>query len=342
MNKNQAEVATIEYLNTLIERHLIQILSQHELPFYQMMRYHLGWEPAPNQQASAIFIRRDRGIACLLACQAVYGNVEIAIPAACSVELVHNFSEIHDDVQNGHPKRDNRDAVWWIWGPAQAINAGDGMHALARLSMFQLEKHGISDSTTFKAMQMIDEAGLALCEGRFYDLESQEHMSTSVSSYIKMAAAKTGALYSYSMQLGALVASSNETVIKALGNCGTNLGIAIQIRNDLKELFQNESGGQMAGDEVLNKKKILPIVYALEIANAGQKRRLGEIYLKRILEPQDVIALRTALQEMEVSQFCEEQIVKYLRKAGSEINIDGISKEGKSNIEKFMSILASA
>ena len=342
MKKNQIKAATIEHLNTLIEKHLTRIFSQRELPFYQMMRYHLGWESAPNQQTSTIFIRRDRGIACLLACQAVNGNFEIAMPAACSVELIHNFSEIHDDVQNGHPKRDNRDTVWWIWGPAQAINAGDGIHALARLSMFELEQLGVSDATTFRAMQMIDEAGLALCEGRFYDLESQEHLNTSVSSYIKMAAAKTGALYSYSMQLGALVASSNETVIKALGNCGTNLGVAIQIRNDLKELFQNESEGQMAGDEVLNKKKILPIVYALEIANATQKRRLGEIYLKRILEPQDVIALRTVLQEMEVRQYCEDTIVKYLRKAVGEINIKGISKEGQSTIEEFMGILTSA
>ena len=72
---------------------------------------------------------------CLLACEAC-GGPDVALPAAAAVELVQGFTEIHDDVQGGIPTRDGRDAVWWVWGPAQAINAGDGMHGWAGSQCF--------------------------------------------------------------------------------------------------------------------------------------------------------------------------------------------------------------
>lgn len=339
MSETRPAPPTIDDLSALIDARLNEIVSARELPFYQMMGYHLGWESAPGHQDSPISNSRDHGVACLLACQAAGGDVEVALPAACSVELVDSFSQIHDDVQGGHPKRGSRDAVWWVWGPAQAINVGDGMHALARLAMFQLAERGVPAATTFRAVQMIDEAGLALCEGRFQDLEAQERIDTSISSYMEMAASKTGALYSCAMALGGLVASADETVVGALGECGAKLGVAVQIRDDLDELWHGGDGRGSAGDEVLNKKKLLPVVYALEQADIREKRRLGEIYLKRVLEPDDVVAVRASLEELGARQYCEETVAAYRRQAESALDVPGVSPEGASAIKAFMASL---
>ena len=118
------------------------------MPLYRMMSYHMGWEEAEGHPGGAFTVGRVHGVLCLLACSAAGGDIHVAKPAAAAVELVRNFCQIHDDVQAGNPQRNNRDAVWWVWGPAQAINAGDGMHALARLALFGLKQNGISSAMT--------------------------------------------------------------------------------------------------------------------------------------------------------------------------------------------------
>ena len=274
---------TIDTLSVRVEEELRGVFDNRRMPLYQMMSYHLGWEDAQGNTRPNEAMERSHGIACLTACYAAGGDTEVALPAAAAVELVENFSQIHDDVQGGHPQRLNRDSVWWIWGPAQAINTGDGMHALARLAIFQLQERGVKPAQTFRAVQLLDEASLELCEGRFRDLEAQERIDLTVEAYLDMAASKTGALYSCAMKLGGLVASADEGLIEALGESGSKLGSALQVQRDLRELWNGSDGGGSPSTEVLNKKKLLPVVYAVEKAGISEKRRLGEIYFKRVL-----------------------------------------------------------
>ena len=121
-------------LSDVLEKELTVIVTSRDIPLYDMMAYHMGWQSAPGIDDPPIPQQRTRGVLCLLACRAFGGASSDAIPAAAAVELVHSFTEVHDDVQGGLPQRDGRDALWWVWGPAQAINAGDGLHALARLA----------------------------------------------------------------------------------------------------------------------------------------------------------------------------------------------------------------
>lgn len=169
------------------------------------------------------------------------------------------------------------------------------MHALARLSLFRLQERGLSAETTFKAVQVLDQASLELCEGRFEDLEAQERIDLSVEAYLRIAARKTAALYAASMKLGAMVADADEETMAALETCGANIGMAVQVTSDLKELWGARDGTPTP--EVLNKKKLLPVAYAFEKANINQKRRLGDIYFKRVLEADDVTALLELLEE---------------------------------------------
>ena len=312
------------------------------MPLYQMMSYHLGWEDARGEPRPPADKKRIHGVACLTACYAAGGDVEVALPAAASVELINGFTQVHDDVQAGNPRRDNQDAVWWVWGPAQAINAGDAMHALARLAMLRLQERGVSPEITFRAVQMLDEASLELCEGRFQDLEAQERIDLDEEAYLKMASSKTGALYSCAMKLGALVASAEPAIIDAFGSCGVSIGLAAQIRDDLRELWGDGQGDGQPSSEVLNKKKLLPVVYAVETANLNEKRRLGDIYFKRVLEKNDVVTVREILEGLGAKAHCEEMLAGYRRAAEDSLNGSGVSADGVALVEDFVARLLAA
>ena len=326
---------TIDDLTARIESELREILGARKMDLYRMMSYHLGWEDGLGNERGAVTMERNHGVACLTACAATGGDVDRALPAAAAVELLSNFCEIHDDVQGGQPQRGNRDAVWWVWGPAQAINAGDGMHALARLAIFMLQERGITPETTFRAVQMADEASLELCEGRFKDLEAQERIDLSVDAYLAMAEGKTGSLFSCAMKLGALVAGAHEAAIESVGVCGAKLGVAVQVRRDLRELWGDGLSETRPSPEVLNKKKLLPVVYAIGKATIKEKRRMGDIYFKRVLEPDDVVAVRQVLEEMGSREFCEDLIVRLRSEALGALAVPGISEEGAAALSMF-------
>ena len=313
MATNTSILPPIEDLSELVESGLREIVTDGKLGLYAMMAYHMGWKEAPGVEPfpSLQNPTRHRGVACLLSAASVGGEVEHAVPAAVAVELVEAFSQVHDDVQGGLPKRSGRDAVWWIWGPAQAINVGDGLHALSRLALFDLKQNGLSQELTVKAVQMLDEAGLDLCEGIFRDLDTQERIDIDIGQYLEMASSKTGALFSCSMGLGALIGKKSQDAVASMSKCGRKLGIAFQINNDLKELWG--SGTDMTGpsSEVLNKKKLLPVAHALNKAAISEKRRLGDIYFKRVLEQKDVDDLLEILEEMGSRQFSEDLVNSY-------------------------------
>ena len=328
-------ISTIDDLSARVDAELSSIVNSRKMPLYRMMSYHMGWRDERGISDIPLTIQRTHGVLCLLACRAAGGDLDVALPAASAVELVQNFCEIHDDVQGGNPQRDNRDAVWWVWGPAQAINTGDGMHALARLALFRLLDRGVSSVKTFQAVQLLDEASLQTCEGRFLDIEAQERIDMSLDAYLKMTESKSGALVSCAMMLGALAATDDERVLDALGASGAKLGVAMQMRADMRELWNPMGEDAAPSTEVMNKMKLLPVVYALENAKLSDKRKIGEIYFKRVLEPDDVVKLRGVIEEMGVRDACEKLVTQYHDEVVASLGIPGISEEGRADIERF-------
>ncbi len=326
-------------LSEVLEKELTGIVTSRDVALYDMMSYHMGWQGAPGIDDRPIPQPRTRGVLCLLACKALVGDYSSAVPAAAAVELVHSFTEVHDDVQGGQPQRDGRDALWWVWGPAQAINAGDGLHALARLALFQLLDCGVSPETVFKAVQLMDRASLEVCEGRFMDLEAQERIDLSVDSYMKMARSKTGALFACAMQLGALIGGGDDGVVESLGTCGYELGLATQIREDIVALWGNGSEEYVPSAEVMNKKKLFPAVYALENAKVSDKRRMGDIYFKRVLEPDDVMALRQVIEELGAKDAADQALRHHSDKALSALEKSPIGPEEKGPLAETIKSL---
>ena len=133
-------------------------------PFYGMMAYHLGWQDAEWRTIESPGGKRLRPLLCLLACQ-VTGRWETALPAAAAVELVHNFTLIHDDIEDHSPLRRGRPAVWSVWGVPQAINAGDGLLIVARNALLRLRARGVSPEVTMACIAALDASILRICEG---------------------------------------------------------------------------------------------------------------------------------------------------------------------------------
>ena len=326
----------IDELTELVDAELKATVNERGFPLYGMMGYHLGWrgahaydDAAPRRQ------ERMHGALTLLTCTAVGGDAEACLPAAAALELVDKFAEIHDDVQDGNPQRNERDAVWWVWGPAQAINAGDGMHALGRLALLRLAERGVPDELVFSIVRLVDRASLRACEGRFRELEAQERIDLSVAAYLAMAGDKSGALLGCAMQVGGLIGGADEETSKTLAECGEKLGVALQIRSDLEAVWGSGESSQPSV-EVLNKKKLLPVVYALENASISEKRAMGEIYFKRVLETDDALRLRDVIEELGARAACEDVAATLAREAHDAVQVSGITEEGRARVSAYI------
>ena len=269
----------------LVDGELRRILSERDLPLYSMMGHQLGWDTdVEGSNGSGL---RRLGALCLGACVAISGDVDGALPTAAAIELVQNFCDIHDDIQSGRVERSGRDSVWWKWGPAQAINAGDGMHALARMALLGMMQRGFGPDVVFDAIRVLDRASLATCEGRFMELEAQERLDVSTDSYLSMASLKTGAVFACAAEFGALAAGADAETRARFAEWGACLGTAVQISDDLRQ-FTNALGEDgVPSDDLMNKRKLYPVVWAFEKATPRQRRQLGDYYFKRVLEPSD-------------------------------------------------------
>ena len=301
---------------------------------YNMFLYQLGWMDEQGMPLSGMSNERLHPLLCLLSCESVLGEYEAALPAAAAVELMYNYSRIHEDVQSGSPNRGQRPTIWWIWGPGQAINAGDGMHTLARLALMRLQDRGLSVSRVLEGIRLLDQSCLHMCEGQHMDLAFQEKLDVGVDSYFKMAAGKTGALMSCATGLGALAATEDADVVEAFKECGKNLGIAYQIKDDIRDLWGSSEEGIPSGN-VLNKKKLLPIVYTLESGDLRTKRELGTIYFKRVLEPADMQQVLNILNERAALEYAQERVREYCQLAIESVSGVVLSPWARGELERL-------
>ena len=338
-----AAIGTLERLDTRyredLEKELRETFSDQKGLLYSMLAYQLGWLDDQGAPSSGPAAPRLHPLLCLLSCEAIVGKFAPALPAAAAVELVHNYSLIHLDVQSGIPNTGHRPSVWWLWGPGQAINAGDGMQAFARLALTRLQETGAPVSQVLAAMRMLDLSCLQMCEGQHLDLAFQERLDVGISSYFKMVEGKAGALPSCSMGLGGLMASDDVQVVDSLSRCGMELGVAAQILQDVRDLWPPVAG-EAASPEVLNKKKMLPIVHALETGSLAAKRELGNIYFKRVLEPDDAVRVAGILETLGSREFAESRVEEHRQAALDCLASASFSQWGKATLEQAISGIA--
>lgn len=299
---------------------------------YAIQRYHLGWlsatfEPLSRELARRYGGKKLRGVLCLLACEAAGGAAATAVPAAAAVEFIHNFSLIHDDVEDEDPERRHRPTVWRLWGVPQAVNVGSNMQALVNEAALCLGARGVSAERTLEVLARLSRAMLAMTEGQALDLGWQDRWDLSVADYLDMAAGKTAALTEAAVGCGAAVATTDLTVLDHLARFGRAFGMAFQARDDYLGIWgRSEQTGKPVGADIRRGKRSLPIVHALEqAARAGtgsdEGRSQGTLEatpqggLRRTLERRDVEAVLAALEETGSRSFVEQIVARYTAEA---------------------------
>jgi geranylgeranyl diphosphate synthase type I len=309
---------------------LKELFSARQGFLYNILRYHLGWVDQRGQpetlDASAPAPHLPAMLA-LTSCQALTGGFQPALPVAAAVDLVYNFTLVHGDVQAGRADAQARPSVWWVWGPAQAINAGDGLHALGRAAIMRLGQLGVSPERVLRGVEAIDRACLALCEGQYLDLGFQDQLIVTRSQYDDMVQRKAGALTGCAAELGALAAGADDAACARFREAGTRMGMAWQVGRDIADLW-GQRGDGMTPSTVLNKKKGLPLVYALETAPPAVKRELGTVYMKRVLEPADVARLVQILDEVGARSYAEGRARELAGQALAALEDTGLRPEG--------------
>ena len=238
-----------------------------------MLTYHMGWQgegAGPEAQG-----KRIRPILVLLSAAAVGGDWRAALPAAASVELLHNFSLIHDDIQDQSEVRRGRPTVWKKWGVAQAINAGDLMFTLAQQAILELGTSA-NPAVGLEGARILNHTCVALTEGQYLDMANEQARSLPMSDYWPMVGGKTAALLSACAELGGLAAGGSETQRMALRTFGWSLGLAFQVLDDWLGIWGNAAKiGKSTSSDLVTGKKTLPVVYALAQGGAFARRWLS-------------------------------------------------------------------
>jgi geranylgeranyl diphosphate synthase type I len=332
----QVETILSKY-RLLVDAQLRRVIAQAEVDarfeplaaFYGQIRYHFGWvhpDLTPAQGKPGKFLRPTL---LLLAFQVGRQEtmpfsgtppsyqLEQIVPAAAAVEFVHNFSLIHDDIEDGDPLRHNRPTLWKLWGQPQAINTGDGLFCLAHLALWELTSNGVEAQTVLALARLLDNACLALCEGQYLDMSFERRGSLSVNLYLEMIGRKTATLMQCAMEMGACLAASDQETTTRFALFGRALGLAFQLRDDLLGVWatEQELGKAPAGD-IRRKKMSLPILEALESSTSAQRSRLQAIYAAdgpasdaQIDEVLEIFA------KSEVRQRCQQRLAEAITSA---------------------------
>ncbi len=264
------------YLSAL-EETMRQAVAGHEAgsALYNMLRYHLGWLDAdfgPNAAASG---KRLRPVFLLLACEAQGGNWEQALPAAAAVELLHNFSLIHDDIEDGDRTRRGRATLWTLWGTAQGINAGDALFAIAYRALLGLRATGVGPERVLEAQARFTETAIHLTEGQCLDIAFETQAVVDEATYLRMVGGKTAALLGLCCELGALIPGAAADRVEAARAFGYNLGMSFQMQDDMLGLWGDPAQtGKPVGADLRQRKKTLPILHGL--AHSAAFRALME------------------------------------------------------------------
>jgi geranylgeranyl diphosphate synthase type I len=264
--------------------------ADHGTPALQeMITYQLGWtgkNAGPKAEGKHI-----RPLLVLLAAEAAGGEWQSALPAAAAVELIHNFSLIHDDIEDNGTIRRGRPTVWKVWGAAQAINTGDAMFALANISLMDLEE-SLSVDTALQVSKIFHTTCLRLTQGQHLDILFEDLDLVSLEEYWQMVGGKTAALLAFSLEAGALCGVVPQEIQANYRDFGHNLGLAFQAQDDILGIWgdQDQIGKSNTGDLVTGK-KTLPVLYGL-----AQKKGFYERWTEGSITSEEAVNLSVILE----------------------------------------------
>lgn len=276
-------------------------LHPNALSAYDVMRYHLGFVDAAFLPARSDPGKRIRPTLCLLACEAAGGDPADAMPMAASIELLHNFTLIHDDIQDHSPLRRHRPTAWSIWGVAQAINAGDAMFAVSHLTLLRSALVGVPADVVLALAQDLHDTTLRIVEGQVLDLGFESRTDVSAEEYTQMIGGKSAAICRCACWSGATIAGATADQAQIIGDAGYALGIGFQLRDDILGIWgATAETGKAHADDIRRRKKSLPIVLLHDRASVAHRNEISELYALPEIPPDGVQHVLGLLGEYEI------------------------------------------
>jgi geranylgeranyl diphosphate synthase type I len=306
----QAVSAIVARYRDALEAEMRAIVPADDTLLAHMMRYHLGWEDATGAPGAGAGGKTLRPALCLLACEATHPllqdgaglGVGPALPAAAAIEFIHNFSLVHDDIQDQDVERHHRPTVWALWGVPQAINAGDGLWALAIRAFLRMAERGVPPAIVLRALGMLNDACMSMIEGQSLDLAFEQAVvggpPVQATHYLDMIGRKTGALIATTLAIGALIGSRDEEVAARYFAFGVQLGRVYQVQDDILGIWgKAELTGKSTSSDIRRKKQSYPVVYTLSQGPAEARAALAAVYALPEIDDEAVTRAVRALED---------------------------------------------
>lgn len=313
----------IDILNTLtkytadIDATIKDILAESPDFIRGVINYHIGWVDSDFKPASFDRGKMFRPTICLLIYEALTGQYKAALSVAASIELIHNFSLLHDDIEDGDTERRGRPTAWTIWGKPLVINVGDHLYSLAYRAIHHLDPNQFSSEQILAVFRLINRACIALTEGQDLDIRFETLSAVSTEMYLDMVYKKTGALVEAAILAGATLGTTNQAILENYYQFARSIGIAFQIRDDMLGIWGDTTKtGKSATNDLYRKKKTLPIIYLLAKASGRRKEKLQAYYAdSEPLSDEGVAFVRDCLAWAEAYDYTQNMANNYQKNA---------------------------
>ncbi len=301
----------------VIDREIEALLGEvdGEAPLLpRMVGYHLGLfdedgSPVPVVERHRLQGKRLRSTVALLACAAAGGEIEQAAPLAAAIEFLHNFTLVHDDIQDRSPTRRHRQTVWRIWGDAQAINAGDALFAAAQIGLLNTASPHISADHLLTVSRAFNRMTIDIVRGQVLDLGFEGRGDVSVDAYLTMIEGKTAAIVQFAAWAGALVGGADIATARQYAAFGRALGLGFQIRDDALGVWGTaDATGKDPADDIRRRKQSLPVILLRAAASATHRNTLDRMFASDRLGEEEVTTVLSMMEAYDIPRQVEELV----------------------------------
>lgn len=339
----ESEIFVIEEaMRTIIERQAACFpVVEGSLPIYHVLSYHLGWLDEQFQPTGVSSGKRFRPLLCLRACTAAGGTWQQAAWIAAAIELLHNFTLIHDDIQDRSLTRRHRPTVWAVWGDAQAINAGDALFGLSQLAALEAASQ-LEAARGMELLSRLNETVLRIVEGQVLDLSFESLDAVTKDAYFVMIERKTAQLTAYAAWAGAMVAGASSELAARFADFGRALGLAFQVHDDYLGVWGDPlQTGKARGDDLRRRKKSLPILILLERASPDDRAWIRSTWRsEHDLDPVTVERLLKLLAQYDVEAAMKETVWRLHAEAQARLDQLGLPVERTAPLRAIVERLA--
>jgi geranylgeranyl diphosphate synthase type I len=310
----------------------------------KMVRFHLGWIETDGAFTSldvrrVIQGKRIRPYLTFLTAESLGTTPSHVAPIAAAIELLHNFTLIHDDIQDRSPNRRHRATVWRVWGDAQAINAGDALFATAQRTLLRMPTNVVAPQQLLRMVDAFNAMTIDIVQGQTADLEFELRGAISPEDYLAMIRGKTAAILRFSAWAGAIAAGVPDDVADVLGGMGESLGLGFQVRDDILGVWGESSvTGKDQADDIRRRKKSLPILLLLDQATPSEAERLVTLYGAETIDEQGVEEVRGMLDTHGIEAQASAMVAEFHQQASTALTDSGIAA-GSSGLFELLHML---